>query len=103
MKFRSRGRTAAVLAVLVAGGCSASRAKTAAADGGHERRPGEFTSEEMAGLRTLFGGDFPVDPTDRRKPPGFRDLRAAYGRCVPRALHANSGGAARLLRDARRI
>jgi hypothetical protein len=92
-----------LLALLVAGGCG-SRVKTAApADGGQERRPGEFTREELAGLRTLLGGDFPIDPTDRRRPPGFRDLRAAYVRCVPRASRANRGGAGRLLREAHRI
>jgi len=99
VSLRLRGRTA-LLVVLVAGGCG-SRAKTAPADGAQERRPGEFTSKEMAGLRTLFGGDFPIDPTDRRKPPGFSDLRAAYVRCVPRASHVNLGGARRLLREAR--
>jgi hypothetical protein len=97
------GRAATLLAVLVAGGCPGSRENTAPADGAQERRPGEYTPEEMAGLRTLFGGDFPIDPTDRRKPPGFRDRRAAYVRCVPRASHVNLGGAGRLLREARRI
>jgi len=84
------------------GGCGA-RAKTTHTDGGQERRPGELNPQEISGLRTLFGGDFPVDATDLRKPPAFRDQRAAYARCVPRASNVNRGGAGRLLREARRI
>jgi hypothetical protein len=96
---------AAFLVALAAGACVSHRGKSAAVDGGHERgasAPGRDTTD-FSGLRKLFGGDFPVDPTDTRQPPGFQSLRAAYARCVPSGARANRGGAGRLLRDARRI